>query len=97
MEAGGWKLEEAASAIPKQTEDRKPKEEEMAQKLLFDVKGMTCDNCVHHVTEAAKGVKGVTAAKVDLGANLAEVEGDFDPKQVEAAIEEEGYEAKLRA
>jgi copper chaperone CopZ len=69
----------------------------MTQKLLFDVKGMTCDNCVHHVTEAAKGVQGVTNAKVDLKANLAEVEGDFDPKQVVAAIEEEGYEAKVRA
>ena len=69
----------------------------MAQMILFDVKGMTCDNCVHHVTEAAKGVPGVRDAKVDLSANLAEVEGDFDPKAVVAAIEEEGYEAKLRA
>ena len=69
----------------------------MTQKMLFDVKGMTCDNCVHHVTEAAKGVRGVKDAKVDLNASLAEVEGDFDPKQVVAAIEEEGYEAKVRA
>ena len=69
----------------------------MTQKLLFDVKGMTCDNCVHHVTEAAKGVRGVTDAKVDQNASLAEVEGDFDPKQIVAAIKEEGYEAKVRA
>ena len=69
----------------------------MAKTLLFDVKGMTCDNCVHHVTEAAKGVQGVTDAKVDLARNTAKVEGEFDPKQVVAAIEEEGYEAALRA
>ncbi|HEY7801944.1 MAG TPA: heavy metal-associated domain-containing protein [Dehalococcoidia bacterium] len=68
----------------------------MGKTLLFDVKGMTCDNCVHHVTEAAKGVQGVTAAQVDLANNTAKVEGDFDPKQVVAAIEEEGYEAAVR-
>ncbi len=68
----------------------------MAKTLMFDVKGMTCDNCVHHVTEAAKGVPGVTAAQVDLPSNTAKVEGEFDPKQVVAAIEEEGYEAAVR-
>jgi copper chaperone CopZ len=68
----------------------------MGKTLLFDVKGMTCDNCVHHVTEAAKGVQGVTAAHVDLANSSAKVEGDFDPKQVIAAIEEEGYEAAVR-
>ena len=65
-------------------------------KLLFDVKGMTCDNCVHHVTEAAKGVAGVKDARVDLATNTAQVEGEFDPKQIVEAIEEEGYEAAVR-
>lgn len=69
----------------------------MSKTLIFDVKGMTCDNCVHHVTEAVKGVKGVTATQVSLEANTAKVEGDFDERQIIAAIEEEGYEAGVRA
>ena len=39
----------------------------MAQKLLFEVTGMTCDNCVRHVTEAAKSVRGVSDARWTCG------------------------------
>jgi copper chaperone CopZ len=69
----------------------------MAKQLLFDVKGMTCDNCVHHVTQAVEGVPGVTAVKVELASNSAKVECDFDEKKVVEAIEEEGYEASVRS
>ena len=69
----------------------------MAKQLLFDVKGMTCDNCVHHVTQAVEGVPGVTVVKVELASNSARVEGDFDEKKVVEAIEEEGYEAVVRS
>jgi copper ion binding protein len=62
----------------------------------FGVKGMTCDNCVQHVTKAVQGVSGVTAVKVDLTSNTAKVEGDFDNEKVVEAIEEEGYEASVR-
>jgi copper chaperone CopZ len=65
--------------------------------LIFDVQGMTCDNCVHHVTEAVQHTAGVTKVKVDLLSNSAKVEGDFDIQQVIAAIEQEGYEAAVRA
>ena len=65
--------------------------------VTFDVKGMTCDNCVHHVTEAIRGVPGVKDAKVTLAQNEAKVEGDFDERKVMAAVEEEGYEATVRA
>ena len=68
----------------------------MAKQLLFEVKGMTCDNCVHHVTQAVEGVPGVTAVKVELASNSAKVEGEFDEKQVVEAIAEEGYEASVR-
>jgi copper chaperone CopZ len=68
----------------------------MSKTLIFDVKGMTCDNCVHHVTEAVKGVPGVTVAQVSLAGNSAQVEGDFDEAKVIEAIEEEGYEAVTR-
>ena len=67
----------------------------MSKTIVFDVKGMTCDNCVHHVTEAAKGVPGVTDAQVSLANESARVEGDFDESKVIAAIEEEGYEAAV--
>ena len=69
----------------------------MAQKLIFNVTGMTCDNCVHHVTEAIKSVPGVTATQVSLADKTAEVEGDFDVKKIIEAVEEEGYEAAPRA
>jgi copper chaperone CopZ len=69
----------------------------MQKELTFDVRGMTCDNCVHHVTQAVQGVSGVRTVKVELAGGSARVEGDFDERQVIAAIEEEGYEASVRA
>lgn len=65
--------------------------------MTFDVKGMTCDNCVHHVTEAINGVAGVKETAVSLATNSAKVEGEFDEKAVIAAVEEEGYEAAVKA
>ena len=67
----------------------------MADTTIFTITGMTCDNCVHHVTEAIKGVPGVTDAQVSLADKSATVEGDADPKEIVAAVEEEGYEAAL--
>jgi copper chaperone CopZ len=69
----------------------------MNKTTIFDVKGMTCDNCVQHVTKAVRDVPGVTEVKVELASNSARVEGDFDEKQFVEAIEEEGYEAAARA
>lgn len=63
----------------------------------FTVTGMTCDNCVHHVTEAIKNVAGVKATNVTLATNSANVEGDFDEQAIIAAVEEEGYEAVVAA
>jgi copper chaperone len=65
--------------------------------LTFDVRGMTCDNCVHHVTEAVQNTPGVSSVKVDLASNSARVEGAFDIQKVIEAIEEEGYEAAIKA
>jgi copper chaperone CopZ len=61
----------------------------------FTVTGMTCDNCVHHVTEAIKNVAGVATTEVSLATNSAKVEGDFDEQAIIAAVEEEGYEAAI--
>lgn len=65
--------------------------------LVFNVKGMTCDHCVHSVTEAAQGVAGVRNVKVELAAGTARVEGDFDESKIIEAIKEEGYEAAVGA
>jgi copper chaperone CopZ len=62
----------------------------------FDVTGMTCDNCVQHVTKALQQVPGVTAVKVDLASNSASVEGEFEDQKIIEAVEEEGYEAATR-
>lgn len=68
----------------------------MAQTLEFTVTGMTCDHCVHSVTNAAKDTPGVTDADVSLDEKRAVVRGEnIDPDAVIAAIREEGYEAAL--
>lgn len=67
----------------------------MADTKIFTVTGMTCDNCVHHVTEAIKNVPGVTAVDVSLASKSAKVGGQFDDAKVIEAVEEEGYEAAL--
>ncbi len=68
----------------------------MAQKVQFKVNGMTCDHCVHAVTNAAQEIEGVTSAKVSLKDKSAVVEGEgFDVEKVIAAIREEGYEASV--
>jgi len=67
----------------------------MSKSMTFNVTGMTCDNCVHHVTEAIKAVPGVKTTEVSLPTNSAKVEGDFDEKAIIAAVEEEGYEAAV--
>ena len=68
----------------------------MAETKVFSVTGMTCDNCVHHVTEAIKNVPGVTDVTVSLADKSATVEGEIVVAKVVAAVEEEGYEAAVR-
>jgi len=65
--------------------------------VTFDVKGMTCDNCVQHVTKAIRELPGVRDVMVDLATNSARVEGDVDQRAIIEAVEEEGYEASVQA
>ena len=67
----------------------------MADSKIFTVDGMTCDNCVQHVTKAIKKVPGVTAVAVSLGEKSAKVDGVFDDAKVIEAVVEEGYEAAV--
>ncbi len=67
----------------------------MAKEMTLDVKGMTCQMCVKHVTKALQGVSGVTDVAVSLETNTAKV--TFNPDlaglpQFKTAVAEAGYE-----
>jgi copper chaperone CopZ len=57
------------------------------------ISGMTCQNCVRHVTEAIAEVSGVKSVDVSLESALAKVSSDFDLDRgaLKAAIQEAGY------
>lgn len=57
------------------------------------VQGMTCGNCVRHVTEALEEVQGVSSVDVQLeGGNVTiESAADLDAAALKSAVEEAGY------
>ena len=63
------------------------------------VTGMTCQNCLRHVTEALRGVPGVAQAEVDLKAGTARVRWaenrHANPAALVDAVKQAGFEAKL--
>jgi copper ion binding protein len=67
---------------------------EDTMKTTVKIEGMSCEHCVRHVTEALKGVAGVSSARADLKKKSAEVEhGDsVTLDALKAAVEEAGYE-----
>jgi copper chaperone len=65
--------------------------------MKLQVQGMTCDHCVHAVTEELMEVAQVTGVQIDLvpgGAStvLVDLAGDVDVGDIRAAITEAGYE-----
>lgn len=58
------------------------------------VVGMTCGNCVRHVTEELEAITGVTAVAVDLDTGAARITaaGPLDRAVIAAAVDEAGYE-----
>ncbi len=61
------------------------------------VHGMSCGHCVMAVTQALKGVEGVSEAKVDLQAGQAVVDYDESratKQDLVSAVVEEGYSAE---
>jgi mercuric reductase len=70
----------------------------MANQAQFTlrIEGMTCDNCVRHVTEALRSVPGVTDVRIGSwkSRQAAVVAGsEVDDKSLEAAVEKAGYHA----
>ncbi|MGJ6979730.1 heavy-metal-associated domain-containing protein [Aestuariimicrobium soli] len=58
----------------------------------YTVTGMTCGNCVNHVTEEVSEVDGVQAVNVDLESGRMTVESEtaLDFSVIEAAVAEAG-------
>lgn len=59
----------------------------------YNVTGMSCAACSARVEKAVSNVPGVTACSVSLLTNSMGVEGDADPSDIIAAVEEAGYGA----
>ena len=69
----------------------------MAKTIELDITGMTCDHCVHAVTNALSEVPGVSSAEVSLEKKAATVTADdVDMDALIAAVKEEGYAATPR-
>jgi Cu2+-exporting ATPase len=57
------------------------------------IEGMSCGNCVRHVTEAIQGVTGVKRVEVSLEQKSATIESDspIDDALLRHAVEDAGY------
>ena len=58
------------------------------------VKGMTCPNCVKHVTKALSGMEGVSDVAVDLEAGTAKftTSREIPDSELAAVLDDAGYE-----
>lgn len=67
----------------------------------FSVTGLSCQNCVSHVTDALSGLAGVDSVRVDLvsdGASTVHVQASrqLADDEVQAALAEEGDYTMVR-
>lgn len=68
----------------------------MSEQTTFTVTGMTCGNCVKHVTEELTEIDGVTDVAVDLVTGgdspvTITTEGPVTQDAIAAAVDEAGY------
>lgn len=58
----------------------------------YTVTGMTCGNCVNHVTEEVSEIAGVTSVNVELegGSMVVESDAPVSIDAIRAAVEEAG-------
>ena len=61
--------------------------------LTISVQGMTCQNCVRHVTEALNELPTVQSVTVDLAAGTAALQSDqpLERAAIASALDEAGY------
>lgn len=65
--------------------------------LAYQVNGMTCGGCARAVTNAIKSVDAAANVEVDLAAKRVTVDSAADAVNLQAAIEEAGYEVERLA
>ncbi|WP_281539728.1 heavy metal translocating P-type ATPase [Selenomonas noxia] len=70
------------------------RKEETAMQKTINVKGMTCPNCVKHVTKALSGMEGVSDVSVSLEAGTATFTAsrDIPAADLAAVLDDAGYE-----
>ncbi len=71
-----------------------------SEKVILQVEGMTCENCVKAVNKALENCEGVIEHQVSLAESAAVVAFDpakINPEKIIAAIEKVGYKAKMPA
>ena len=61
--------------------------------IELNVVGMTCNHCVHAVTQAVKSVDPGAEVRVDLEGGKVRVEGKGSAEALSRAIDEAGYKA----
>jgi copper chaperone CopZ len=69
------------------------KDGKVASLTVADVH-LCCGKCVTAVNKAIEGVKGVTGTTAEKNAKTFEVKGDFNPKEVFAALQATGLTGK---
>ena len=69
----------------------------MKQMRTLAIDGMTCGDCIRHVSEALKSVDGVDIKEVGIGtARVAYDPAATPDDQLLAAVREAGYQAKVQ-
>ena len=68
--------------------------EDIIMEKTITVKGMTCPNCVKHVTKALSGMEGVSDVAVDLAAGTAKFTAsrEIPDSELAAVLDDAGYE-----
>jgi copper chaperone len=61
----------------------------------ISVEGMSCGQCLKHVTRAVHSIPGVKAADVRVGSAYIQLEAGAAPETVLHAIRDAGYDARL--
>jgi copper chaperone len=61
---------------------------------VLKIEGMSCNNCVRHVSEALQKVGGVEKVEVSLQEGRARVIGTVPVEKLIEAVQEEGYTAR---
>ena len=68
--------------------------EDIIMEKTINVKGMTCPNCVKHVTKALSGMEGVSDVAVDLEAGTAKFTAsrEIPDSELASVLDDAGYE-----